>query len=107
MGTPAGARSAPFRPGGHAPAAASRRSRRVAARRKSFGHGHAHGTGSASAGGTATEALAPTADVLLVIGPGIITANADNDVGGIQTYSIAGAQFGYSMLWLLIPVTPR
>jgi len=40
-----------------------------------------------------------------VIGPGIITANADNDVGGIQTYSIAGAQFGYSMLWLLLPVT--
>jgi len=40
-----------------------------------------------------------------VIGPGIITANADNDVGGITTYSIAGAQFGYSMLWLLIPVT--
>jgi NRAMP (natural resistance-associated macrophage protein)-like metal ion transporter len=40
-----------------------------------------------------------------VIGPGIITANADNDVGGITTYSIAGAQFGYTMLWLLIPVT--
>jgi len=40
-----------------------------------------------------------------VIGPGIITANADNDVGGIQTYSLAGAQFGYTMLWLLIPVT--
>jgi NRAMP (natural resistance-associated macrophage protein)-like metal ion transporter len=40
-----------------------------------------------------------------VIGPGIITANADNDVGGITTYSIAGAQFGYSMLWLLLPVT--
>lgn len=40
-----------------------------------------------------------------VVGPGIITANADNDVGGITTYSIAGAQFGYSMLWLLIPVT--
>ena len=40
-----------------------------------------------------------------IIGPGIITANADNDVGGIQTYSIAGAQFGYTMLWLLIPVT--
>ncbi len=40
-----------------------------------------------------------------IVGPGIITANADNDVGGIQTYSIAGAQFGYSMLWLLIPVT--
>jgi NRAMP (natural resistance-associated macrophage protein)-like metal ion transporter len=40
-----------------------------------------------------------------VVGPGIITANADNDVGGITTYSLAGAQFGYSMLWLLIPVT--
>ncbi|GAC1311516.1 MAG: Nramp family divalent metal transporter [Vulcanimicrobiaceae bacterium] len=40
-----------------------------------------------------------------IIGPGIITANADNDVGGITTYSIAGAKFGYSMLWLLIPVT--
>jgi NRAMP (natural resistance-associated macrophage protein)-like metal ion transporter len=40
-----------------------------------------------------------------VVGPGIITANADNDVGGITTYSIAGAQFGYTMLWLLIPVT--
>src|SRR6202166_2123853 len=40
-----------------------------------------------------------------VIGRGIITANADNDVGGITTYSIAGAQFGYTMLWLLIPVT--
>lgn len=40
-----------------------------------------------------------------VMGPGIITANADNDVGGITTYSLAGAQFGYSMLWLLIPVT--
>ena len=42
---------------------------------------------------------------LSVVGPGIITANADNDVGGILTYSQAGAQFGYSLLWLLIPVT--
>ncbi len=40
-----------------------------------------------------------------IIGPGIITANADNDVGGIATYSLAGANFGYSMLWLLLPVT--
>ena len=40
-----------------------------------------------------------------VIGPGIITANADNDVGGILTYSQAGAQFGYGLLWLLLPVT--
>lgn len=42
---------------------------------------------------------------LSIVGPGIITANADNDVGGILTYSQAGAQFGYSLLWLLIPVT--
>jgi NRAMP (natural resistance-associated macrophage protein)-like metal ion transporter len=42
---------------------------------------------------------------LSVVGPGIITANADNDVGGIGTYSLAGVQFGYSLLWLLIPVT--
>jgi len=42
---------------------------------------------------------------LSIVGPGIITANADNDVGGILTYSQAGAQFGYSMLWLLIPIT--
>src|SRR5580658_3814733 len=40
-----------------------------------------------------------------IVGPGIITANADNDVGGILTYSQAGAQFGYTLLWLLIPVT--
>jgi NRAMP (natural resistance-associated macrophage protein)-like metal ion transporter len=40
-----------------------------------------------------------------VVGPGIITANADNDVGGITTYSLAGAQFGYTLLWLLVPVT--
>jgi hypothetical protein len=42
---------------------------------------------------------------LSIVGPGIITANADNDVGGILTYSQAGAQFGYSMLWLLLPIT--
>ena len=40
-----------------------------------------------------------------VVGPGIITANADNDVGGITVYSLAGAQFGYTQLWILIPVT--
>ncbi len=40
-----------------------------------------------------------------LVGPGIITANADNDVGGITVYSQTGAQFGYSMLWLLIPTT--
>jgi NRAMP (natural resistance-associated macrophage protein)-like metal ion transporter len=42
---------------------------------------------------------------LSIVGPGIITANADNDVGGIWTYSQAGAQFGYSLLWLLGPIT--
>ncbi len=43
--------------------------------------------------------------VLSVIGPGIITANVDNDAGGIATYSQAGADFGYSLLWTLIPIT--
>ncbi len=42
---------------------------------------------------------------LAVLGPGIVTANVDNDAGGIATYSIAGAQFGYSLLWTLIPIT--
>jgi Mn2+/Fe2+ NRAMP family transporter len=40
-----------------------------------------------------------------VVGPGIITANIDNDAGGIATYSIAGAQFGYGLLWTLVPAT--
>jgi NRAMP (natural resistance-associated macrophage protein)-like metal ion transporter len=42
---------------------------------------------------------------LAVAGPGIITANVDNDAGGILTYSQAGAQFGYLPLWTLIPIT--
>src|SRR5258708_27064688 len=42
---------------------------------------------------------------LAVIGPGFITANVDNDAGGIATYSVAGAQFGYSLLWTMIPIT--
>ena len=40
-----------------------------------------------------------------VVGPGFITANVDNDAGGILTYSQAGAQFGHFLLWTLIPVT--
>lgn len=40
-----------------------------------------------------------------LIGPGIITSNVDNDAGGITTYSLAGAQYGLSLLWILIPVT--
>jgi NRAMP (natural resistance-associated macrophage protein)-like metal ion transporter len=43
--------------------------------------------------------------ILAVIGPGFITANVDNDAGGIFTYSQAGAQFGYSLLWTMIPIT--
>src|SRR5260221_13608249 len=42
---------------------------------------------------------------LAVIGPGFITANVDNDAGGIATYSVAGAQFGYGLLWSMIPIT--
>src|ERR1700757_1418401 len=40
-----------------------------------------------------------------VLGPGFITANVDNDAGGILTYAQAGAQFGYLPLWTLIPIT--
>jgi Mn2+/Fe2+ NRAMP family transporter len=40
-----------------------------------------------------------------VVGPGFITANVDNDSGGIFTYSQAGAQFGYTLLWTMIPIT--
>lgn len=43
--------------------------------------------------------------LLAVVGPGLITSNVDNDAGGISTYTQAGAQFGYAMLWLLIPMT--
>src|SRR5664279_2414499 len=42
---------------------------------------------------------------LAIVGPGFITASVDNDAGGIFTYSLAGAQFGYSLLWTMIPIT--
>ncbi len=42
---------------------------------------------------------------LAVVGPGFITANVDNDAGGIWTYSVAGSQFGYTLLWAMIPTT--
>lgn len=42
---------------------------------------------------------------LAVLGPGFITANVDNDPGGILTYSQAGAKFGYTLLWTLVPTT--
>jgi Mn2+/Fe2+ NRAMP family transporter len=39
--------------------------------------------------------------LLSVVGPGIITTNVDNDAGGITTYSVAGATYGYSLLWMM------
>ncbi|HEY5474747.1 MAG TPA: Nramp family divalent metal transporter [Candidatus Limnocylindrales bacterium] len=42
---------------------------------------------------------------LAILGPGIITASADNDAGGITTYAIAGAKFGYGLLWILFLTT--
>jgi NRAMP (natural resistance-associated macrophage protein)-like metal ion transporter len=43
--------------------------------------------------------------LLAVVGPGLITSNVDNDAGGIAVYSQAGAQYGYALLWALIPMT--
>jgi len=42
---------------------------------------------------------------LAVVGPGLIVSNVDNDAGGISTYSQAGAQYGYALLWSLVPMT--
>src|SRR6202522_3314111 len=43
--------------------------------------------------------------LLAVVGPGLITSHVDNDAGGITPYTTAGAQFGYPLLWSLIPMT--
>src|SRR6266705_290152 len=43
--------------------------------------------------------------LLAVIGPGLITSNVDNDAGGISVYTQSGAQYGYALLWALIPMT--
>ncbi len=43
--------------------------------------------------------------LLAILGPGFITANVDNDPGGILTYSQAGAKYGYALLWTLVPTT--
>src|SRR5258708_10843225 len=43
--------------------------------------------------------------ILAILGPGIISGSVDNDAGGITTYSIAGANFGYSLLWVLFLTT--
>src|SRR5258706_2638567 len=43
--------------------------------------------------------------LLAVVSPGLITSNVDNDAGGISVYTQAGAQYGYTLLWSLIPMT--
>jgi len=43
---------------------------------------------------------------LAVLGPGIIASSAGNDSGGISTYSVAGARYGYAMLWMMLAMTP-
>jgi len=43
--------------------------------------------------------------MIVLMGPGIITSNVDNDAGGITTYSLAGSEYGLAMLWTLIPIT--
>ncbi len=40
---------------------------------------------------------------LAIVGPGIVTGSVDNDAGGITTYSVAGATYGYNLLWTMIP----
>jgi Mn2+/Fe2+ NRAMP family transporter len=55
---------------------------------------------------TDTRRRVPFLALLAVIGPGIITASAGNDAGGISTYSVAGARYGYTMLWMMLAITP-
>lgn len=55
---------------------------------------------------TDTKRRLPLLAVLGVIGPGIIAASAGNDAGGISTYSVAGARYGYAMLWMMLAMTP-
>jgi NRAMP (natural resistance-associated macrophage protein)-like metal ion transporter len=43
--------------------------------------------------------------LLAILGPGMITANAGNDAGGIATFASVGAELGYALLWILIPIT--
>ncbi len=44
--------------------------------------------------------------VLSMVGPGLIAANAGNDAGGITTWSVIGSRYGYSLIWLLVAITP-
>ena len=50
--------------------------------------------------------LAGLLALLGVIGPGIVAASAGNDAGGISTYSVAGASYGYMTLWAMLAMTP-
>lgn len=43
--------------------------------------------------------------VLAILGPGLIAANAGNDAGGVATYSLVGAKYGYDLLWMMVPIT--
>jgi NRAMP (natural resistance-associated macrophage protein)-like metal ion transporter len=62
-------------------------------------------SGNASGQGFFRRRMIALWGILILMGPGIITSNVDNDAGGITTYSLAGAEFGLSMLWSLIPIT--
>lgn len=53
--------------------------------------------------GTGKSILGRIGFILAILGPGIITGSVDNDAGGITTYSVAGAMYGYNLLWTLIP----
>jgi len=44
--------------------------------------------------------------ILSMVGPGLIAANAGNDAGGITTWSVIGSRYGYSLIWLLVLITP-
>src|ERR1700720_4550413 len=44
--------------------------------------------------------------ILRLLGPGLVTGAADDDPSGIATYSQAGAQFGYGLLWTVFLTTP-
>jgi len=57
-------------------------------------------------GTTDTKRRIPLLAFLGVIGPGVIAASAGNDSGGISTYSVAGARYGYTMLWMMLAMTP-
>ena len=70
-------------------------------------NGTANGTPAAPGGGQAAPRIGFWKSLLIVLslmGPGLITGNFGNDAGGITTYSVAGIDFGLSMLWMVIPV---